>query len=109
LELMTQVLKEFSEISLITAHTGELGMELAEAHQPNLILLDINLPGMDGFKMLEHLQKGKVTRNIPVIAVSAAAMPKDIAKGLEAGFVEYLTKPINIGKTLAAISSVLDD
>jgi len=108
LELMTQVLKEFSGVSLITAHTGELGMELAEAHQPCLILLDINLPGMDGFRMLEHLQKGKKTRDIPVIAVSAAAMPKDIAKGLEAGFKEYLTKPINIGKTLAAISSVLD-
>ncbi len=108
LELMIQVLKEFPRAKLITAHTAELGLELAEAHNPALILLDINLPGMDGFHMLERLQKGKGTKSTPVIAVSAAAMPKDIAKGLEAGFKEYLTKPINIGKTLAVISSVLE-
>lgn len=108
LELMSQILGDFTNVELVTAHNGELGLELAEAHKPDLILLDINLPGIDGFKVLERLKNGKETKAIPVIAVSAAAMPKDIAHGLEAGFKDYVTKPINIGKTVAAISNQLN-
>jgi CheY-like chemotaxis protein len=69
---------------------------MARAYLPDIILLDINLPGMDGFKALEILQKDAMTCDIPVIAITANAMERDIKKGLDAGFADYLTKPLDI-------------
>ncbi|MCU7837543.1 MAG: PhnD/SsuA/transferrin family substrate-binding protein [gamma proteobacterium symbiont of Taylorina sp.] len=96
LRLVQQTLKMLSGITMLSAHEPLLGLELAVEHKPDLILLDINLPGMDGFEVLKKLQQGKSTNSIPVIAVSANAMPSDIKKGLDAGFVEYMVKPIDI-------------
>ena len=84
-----------------------LGLELAEEINPDVILLDINLPGIDGFEVLKRLRKNNKTCNTPVIAISANAMPKDIEKGMEAGFDDYITKPINIQALLCAVDDKL--
>lgn len=107
LALVDQILSRRNDISLMTAQQVGLGIELARGHHPDLILMDINLPDVDGFKALEILQKDAETRSIPVIALSANAMPRDIEAGLQAGFVRYLTKPILIPQFLEAVYSVL--
>ncbi|WLR51433.1 ATP-binding protein [Bacillus tianshenii] len=107
LQLVERILSKYEDIRLFSAANGELGIDLADAHQPDLILLDINLPGIDGFEVLRRLKENKDTSEIPVIAVSANAMPRDIEKGLVAGFSNYLTKPIDIEKFLKAIREVL--
>ncbi|CAK0779994.1 Histidine kinase [Gammaproteobacteria bacterium] len=96
LRLVSQLLSRHPHLYLLTAHTPELGIELALAHQPDLILLDINLQGMDGYQVLEVLRGDAQLRTVPVIAITAHAMPRDIARGMAAGFVEYLTKPLDI-------------
>ena len=108
LQLMEDLLSHFPNVHMLSAHTGELGLELAQAHQPDLILMDINLPDMDGYEALKHLRDTKETQNIPVLAISANAMPKDIERGLEAGFKEYLTKPLNIKSVLKTIDEALN-
>ena len=81
---------------LLSAGEGHLGIELARAHQPDVILMDINLPGMSGIQALKILQKDPRMAHIPVVAISANAMPHDIKRGLDAGFFRYLAKPINV-------------
>ncbi len=81
---------------MISAHTGELGVDLAEIHHPDVILMDLNLPGMDGIKALKRLNTSTTTKDIPVIALTARASKNDKIQGLEARFADYLTKPINI-------------
>lgn len=70
-----------------------------------MILLDINLPGMTGLQVLEHLRRHPDTRTTPIVALSANAMPRDIERGLEAGFDRYLTKPLDLPTLLATIDS----
>ncbi|MDH5387574.1 MAG: response regulator [Gammaproteobacteria bacterium] len=107
LRLIAQVLGQKSNLRLWSAHEPQLGLELAAEHEFNLILLDINLPGMDGYEVLKHLRKQEATRHIPVIAISANAMPADIKKGLAAGFDDYITKPINITILLQVVEKIL--
>ena len=95
-------------INLLTATNGEYGLELAMQYLPDLIILDIHLPGMNGFDILRHLQDTKKTSSIPVIALSADAMPIDIEAGLKAGFLHYITKPIKIDELLNILSEVLN-
>ena len=92
---------------LIEAVTGPSGVEAALRHQPDLILLDINLPELDGFDVFRKLQQDPVIRNVPVVALSANAMKSDINKALELGFKDYLTKPINIKTLLSAIEALI--
>jgi len=99
------VLGRRSGVHLLSAHEPFLGLELAAARKPDLILLDINLPGMDGYQVLEKLQKDAETKDIPVYAISANAMPSDIKKGMDAGFTKYLTKPIIISELLDAVDT----
>ena len=108
LRLVSQLLTRRANIHMWSAHEPLLGLELAEEHKPDLVLLDINLPGMDGFEVLKKLRQRESTRNTPVIAISANAMPKDIEKGLEAGFDDYITKPINIKAMLASVNEALE-
>jgi hypothetical protein len=75
--------------------------------RPDLILLDIQLPEMDGFEVLRRLRLHDATREIPVIAVSANAMPGDIEHGLAAGFIDYLTKPLDMQKLIIAVEQAL--
>jgi PAS domain S-box-containing protein len=109
LRLVSQLLGRLPNIHLWSAPEPLLGLELAMEHKPDLILLDINLPGMNGFEVLKELQQREETSNTPVIAVSANAMPKDIKKGMNAGFIEYITKPIDLKSLLQAVESVLQN
>ena len=94
-------------MKILAADTAEKGIELARTRDPDLIVLDINLPGMDGFEALALLQSYVDTRHIPIIALSANAMPSDVKRGLEAGFLQYLTKPIDVKEFLRTIDLFL--
>lgn len=105
--LMKAVLGMFDGIDMVGAKTAEDGLDLAFANQPDLILMDINLPGMSGFEALKILQESNETSAIPVIAVSADAMPKDIEFAITAGFDSYIAKPINVVQVQQKILTVL--
>ena len=108
MQLVEQLIARFPDIGLVTAVNGTLGIELARATQPQVILMDINLPGISGIKALKILREDPATAHIPVVALSANAMPRDIAKGLEAGFFRYLTKPIKIKEFMSTLNSALE-
>ena len=93
---------------LLTAVNGNLGIELARASQPEVILMDINLPGISGIEALKILREDPATAHIPVVALSANAMPRDIEKGLEAGFFRYLTKPIKVNEFMDTLNAALE-
>ncbi len=107
MSLMKHIIGRISHLELITAHNAELGLELAESKQPDLIIMDINLPGMDGFEALRNLQQNDLTKDIPVVALSANAMDKDIKRGIAAGFTRYLTKPIRVNEVHEVIDEIL--
>jgi CheY-like chemotaxis protein len=96
-----------SDLKMLTAIDGHMGIQLARAYQPDVILMDINLPGISGFGALEILRKDPATAHIPVMALSANAVPRDIEKGLEAGFFRYLTKPIKVREFMDALDVAL--
>ena len=108
LRLMTELLAKFDSITMLSAKTGEEGLKVAREIIPDLIILDINLPGMNGFETLDILKSFANTRDIPVIALSASAMPADINKGIKAGFRNYITKPYVVEDMLFAIKEVLE-
>lgn len=95
-------------IDMLGAYSAELGLQMARVRRPDVILLDINLPGMNGFEALSILKNDEATRDIPVIAISANAMERDIKKGLEAGFVDYLTKPVDIIQLVLVLSRLAE-
>lgn len=103
-ELMEMILGRVSGLSLRHAPTGEIGVEMAETISPDLILMDINLPGMDGVQALKVLRADEKTKEIPVIAVSANAMADDIALAKKTGFNAYITKPFQIAEVIATIA-----
>jgi len=96
LRLMEQIIKRHDGLQLFTAPSAGLGLELARAHKPDLILLDINLPDMNGYALLAALRADVYTREIPAVAVTANAMSSDAQRAREAGFDEYLAKPIDV-------------
>nr|WP_291271824.1 PAS domain S-box protein [Geothrix sp.] len=108
LSLVEQIIARRPDLRMVSAGNGTLGIELARKDQPVVILMDINLPGISGIQALKILQEDRETRHIPVVAISANAMLGDIAKGLEAGFFRYLTKPINVTEFMATIDEALD-
>jgi CheY-like chemotaxis protein len=81
---------------------------MALSSKPDVILMDINLPDMNGFAVLKILSSNLTTLSIPIIAISANAMPRDIEKGLEAGFYRYITKPIKVNEFIEALDVVLE-
>ncbi|MCK5689344.1 response regulator, partial [Myxococcota bacterium] len=99
--------RKLKPIHLLTADTPEEGIELALSHRPKLILLDINMPGMDGYQVLEILRADATFESIPIVAVSASAMTRDIERGKAAGFDDYLTKPLNIHHFYEVIDQLL--
>ena len=103
-ELMESIAELLGNIHLTVAGNAELGLEIARSRLPDMILMDIDLPGMDGFEALERLGKMKETADIPVLAISASATPKQVEAGLKAGFREYIVKPVNVNKMLEVIS-----
>ena len=108
MELVEQLIARCPDIQLLTAVNGTLGIELARATLPTVILMDINLPGISGIKALKILREDPATAHIPVVALSANAMPRDIEKGLEAGFFRYLTKPIKVKEFMDTLNAALE-
>ena len=92
---------------MLSAHNGNLGIALARAHIPDVIQMNINLPGISGIEALKILREDPSTAHIPVVAISANAMPHDIEKGLQAGFFRYLTKPIKINEFINTLDDAL--
>jgi signal transduction histidine kinase/ActR/RegA family two-component response regulator len=107
LMLVEQVIEDHSHIRMLSARDGNQGIALARAQLPDVILLDINLPGLSGFDVLKLLRADPATSHIPVIAISANAMLRDIEMGLAAGFLRYLTKPIKINELMDALGEAL--
>jgi len=107
LTLVEQLIARRSDLKLLSAINGHLGVQLARTLKPDLILMDINLPGIGGFDALRLLREEHETAGIPVIAISANAMPRDIEKGMEAGFFRYLTKPIRVNEFMSALDIAL--
>ena len=106
-ELVRRVLKQHARMPLLSAVDARQGIELIKKSKPDLVLLDIGLPDMDGYTVLDILKHDPKTADIPVIALSAKAMPHDVEAGLEAGFVEYITKPINVAHFIEVIDRVV--
>ena len=105
--LMRHVITALGRIQLHVAETGPEGLTLARDLRPDVIILDINLPGMDGFEVKARLAEDALTRGVPVLALSARAAFADIRRGREAGFAEYLTKPLQIPALVEALSRAL--
>jgi CheY-like chemotaxis protein/two-component sensor histidine kinase len=109
LELVASIIEAIPGARVLTAITAEDGLVQARLHHPALILMDINLPGMDGFEALAELRRHEETKAIPVFALSAAAAPQDIERGLAAGFERYLVKPFKAHDLLAVAGRQYDD
>ena len=108
LMLIEDLIARRPDIRLLSARDGNRGIEIARKSQPDVILMDINLPGISGIKALRILAQDPSTAHIPVIALSANAIPRDIEKGLEAGFFRYLTKPIKVNELMETLDMALE-
>jgi PAS domain S-box-containing protein len=108
MQLVEQLIARRPDMRLLSAGDGRQGITLARTHQPEVILMDINLPGISGIQALKILREDPATAHIPVLAISANAMPHDIKKGLEAGFFRYLTKPIKVKEFMDALNRALE-
>jgi CheY-like chemotaxis protein len=108
MQLVEQLIARRPDMRLLSAGDGMSGIEIARTQQPKVILMDINLPGINGIQALRILRKDPITAHIPVLAISANAMPHDIKKGLEAGFFRYLAKPIKVDEFMDALDTALE-
>ncbi|MET3109058.1 PAS domain S-box-containing protein [Oxalobacteraceae bacterium GrIS 2.11] len=108
LALVQRIVARRPNLQLLSATNGTDGIERARSFRPQVILMDINLPGISGLEVMRILRTDPATEHIPIIAVSANAMPRDIANGLEAGFFDYLTKPIMVDLFLNTLDMALD-
>jgi PAS domain S-box-containing protein len=108
LKLIEQILASHTDISLLCEVNSTAGIEKARLSQPDVILMDINMPVINGFEALKILRAEVTTAHIPIMAFSANAMPSDIKKGLEAGFCRYITKPIKVSEFIAALDETLN-
>ncbi len=107
LELVEQLIARRPDLCMLSATDAELGIEFARAQLPAVILMDINLPGIDGLEAIKILRADPLTAHIPIIALSANAVPRDIERALAAGFLGYLTKPIRVSQFMEALDSAL--
>ena len=107
LMLVEKLMARRPDLRLLSATDGPRGIAMALAAQPDVILMDINLPGINGMQALKILAENPATAHIPVVALSANAMPRDIERGLAAGFFRYLTKPIKVGEFMHTLDLAL--
>ncbi|GAC1317124.1 MAG: hypothetical protein NVSMB28_04250 [Collimonas sp.] len=107
LALVAQLIARRGDLKLISAVNGHLGIQSARTHLPDVILMDINLPDISGTGVLGILREDPATGHIPVIALSSNAFPRQIEKGIEAGFFRYLTKPFKIEEFMDALDFAL--
>ena len=108
LKLVEQLISRRPDLRLLTAQTGKDGISLARGYLPDVILMDINLPGISGIEAMKLIRLDPATAHIPIVAVSANAIPSDIAKGIEAGFFRYLTKPIKVNEFMETLKVALE-
>ncbi|MGD0135398.1 MAG: PAS domain S-box protein, partial [Bryobacteraceae bacterium] len=108
LKLVEQLIARRPDMRLLVATDGDLGVQLARASHPEVILMDINLPGISGIEALKILREDSATAHIPVVALSANAMPRDVEKGMQAGFFRYLTKPIRVNEFMNTLDEALE-
>ena len=108
LTLVEQLIARRPDMRLLSAREAISGIQIARAKHPELILMDINLPGISGIEALKILREDPATASIPVVALSANAMPRDIEKGLQAGFFRYLTKPIKVNEFMNTVDEALE-
>lgn len=108
LKLVERIIARQPNMRLLTAMDGQSGIEIAHDKQPDLILMDINMPGISGFEAMRILRSDPATRHIPIIAVSANAKPLDIERGQEAGFMRYITKPIKVDEFVKTLEEVME-
>ncbi len=108
LRLVEELIARRPDLRLLSAADGPLGIALAREFLPDLILMDINLPGINGIEAMKLLRTDPATAHIPVVAISANVMPSDIRKGLDAGFFRYLTKPIVVREFMDSIRVALE-
>ena len=108
LNLVKQIIARHPDMRLLSAVDGSSGIEIARASQPDVILMDINMTGMNGYEALEILKSDPTTAHIPVLALTANAMPHDIRKGMEAGFFRYITKPIMVNEFMEALNVAME-
>jgi two-component system cell cycle response regulator DivK len=97
----------FKGYSIVEADNGEDGVRLAGERLPKLILMDIQLPGIDGIEALRRIRANETTRAIPIIAVTASAMDRDRQQIMAAGFDGYQSKPLNVKEFMAAVQAIL--
>jgi CheY-like chemotaxis protein len=97
----------FKGYTTIEAETGEVGVRLAQERKPNLVLMDIRLPGIDGLEALRQLRAEPTTRDIPIMALTASVMSEDRQRIVGAGFDGYQSKPINVTDFVAAVTQLL--
>jgi CheY-like chemotaxis protein len=100
---------EWSKYEVITATNGAEGLQIAENERPDMVLLDNNMPVMDGLEMLERMRKNPVLRDIPVIMVTALCESHDIAAASAYGIADYVTKPVDFTSLLEKISNLLEN
>jgi PAS domain S-box-containing protein len=108
MNLVEQIIARQPNLRLLTAINGNSGVELARSSEPDVILIDINLPDISGIEVMKILRSDPATLHIPIVALSANAMPRDIQKGLDAGFFRYITKPIKINEFMDALNATLE-
>jgi PAS domain S-box-containing protein len=104
---MREVIEELASVELLTAPSAEIGLELIRAHLPDVVIMDINLPGMSGFEAVKRLREAPETARIPVVGLSAAALVKDTARAKDAGFYRYLTKPVKVDELTRTLEELL--
>ena len=108
LKLIEKLIARRPQMRLLSAQNGLDGINLARARLPDVILMDINLPGISGIEAMKILRLDPTTAHIPIVALSANAIPRDIEKGLAAGFFRYLTKPIKVDEFLQTLEVTMD-
>ena len=104
---MHAVMDDLPRLEMVTATTAEVGLELIRTRRPHVVIMDINLPGVSGIEATRTLSQWPETRTIPVIALSAAALPRDTARAKQSGFYRYLTKPVKLDELTATLEEVL--
>jgi hypothetical protein len=107
LELVQRVLARRPGVTLLVATQGQPGLEMARTQVPDLILLDLHLPDMTGEEVLRHLRETPQTREVPVVVISADAIPAQIERLLAAGAQAYLTKPLDVKQFLSLLDQIV--